>query len=83
MTTPEDTKPPPSRTTQICAIVFVVVGLAVFETLASDHFPAPREGGLNWDRVLWAAIVGGISGGIGAGVGKLIERMRRGGQRVP
>jgi hypothetical protein len=77
MSTPEDRKPRQSRTTQICAVVFVLVGLTVFQSLASSPGPAPRGGGLDWDRVQSAGIVGGVCAAVGAGVGKLIERLRR------
>ncbi len=40
-------------------------------------FPTPPGGGLNFERMLGAGLVGGVCAGLGAAVGTLIERARR------
>jgi hypothetical protein len=70
------TKPPASKTVQVCALIFVALGIGIFQAVAPSLFPPPPVGGFNFTRFFWAAVVGAVCGGVGAGVGKLIERMR-------
>ncbi|MFO0969086.1 MAG: hypothetical protein U0793_26325 [Gemmataceae bacterium] len=77
MPTPEDPKPPQSRVMSISVLVCVVIGIVAFQILAPRFIPSPPEGGFNWERVLWAGLVGGVSALIGAGVGLIIEKMTR------
>jgi hypothetical protein len=73
----EQEKSPQNKTVQICAIVFVVVGIVGFQIVAPTLFPRPKGGGFNFERILWAGIVGAVAGGIGAAVGKLIDGLRQ------
>jgi hypothetical protein len=77
MSPPEQRKSPQSKTVQICATVFVIVGIGGFQIVAPSLFPQPKGGGFNFERIMWAGVVGAIAGGIGAAVGKLIDGMRR------
>jgi hypothetical protein len=70
-------KPQASKIAQFCTIGFVAVGLVVYMAVASKLFPAPPGGGINFTRILGAAVVGGVCGGVGGAVGKLIESARR------
>jgi hypothetical protein len=77
MSDPGEKKPQQSRAVAVCSIAFVVAGIVIFQALAPRFFPPPPGGGFDWQRMLWAAIVGGICGGVGAAVGKLIDVMRK------
>jgi hypothetical protein len=74
---PENKPPAASKTVQTCTIIFLVIGIAVFNVVAPKLFPPPPEGGMNWTQVMWAGIVGGLSALVGAGIGKLIETARK------
>jgi uncharacterized membrane protein len=76
MNNPEDKKPPGSKTPQICAIVFLVIGIVVFQVVAPNLFPTPAGGGINWTRSIMAGVVGGACAALGAVVGLLIDKMR-------
>lgn len=77
MSDPDGKKPPQSKTVQICTIVFLAVGIIGFQAVAPSLFPPPRGGGFNMERMMWAAVVGGVCAGIGAGIGKLIDKLRK------
>jgi hypothetical protein len=74
---PENKPPATSKIVQTSMIFFLVVGIAVFQVVGPNLFPTPPGGGMNWERVMWAGIVGGLSALIGAGIGKLIENARK------
>jgi hypothetical protein len=59
----------------VCATVFFLIGTTIFQMQASQLFPTPAGGGMNLERVMWAAIVGGASSGIGYAIGKLIKKL--------
>jgi hypothetical protein len=73
MSQPEPDKPKQSPIVQGCAIAFLVVGIVGFQVVAPKLFPTPPGGGINFERTLWAGVVGAVAAVIGAGVGKLIE----------
>ncbi len=70
-------KPVPSKLAQTTSTVFIVVAISIWLAVAPRLFPKKPGGGFDFNRVLAAALVGGIAGGLGAGVGKMIERARR------
>lgn len=74
MNSPREKKPQ-SPTVAICAFLFLVVGIALFESLAPGLFR--RQGdGIDANRALWAGVVGAISAVIGASIGKMIDALR-------
>lgn len=70
-------KPPQSKTVQICSIVFVAMGIGIFQVVGPQLFPTPPGGGINLMRILGAGAVGAVCGVIGAGVGVLIDKLRK------
>jgi len=77
MSDPKKKKPSTSKTVQICVLVFVVIGVVGFQVVAPSLYPAPPGGGFNMERVMAAAVVGGLFAAIGGGVGTLIDRFRK------
>jgi hypothetical protein len=73
----EEKKPTPSKTVQICTMIFLALGIGVFQVVAPRLFPTPPGGIFNWERILWAGLVGGVCAGIGAGIGKLIDYLKK------
>lgn len=74
------TPPPPKsqgKIAQLCALVFIIVGVVVYQSVAPKFFPRPPGGGINLTQVLGAALVGGICGALGGVIGKLIEGLRK------
>src|SRR5262245_10448746 len=69
MSNPDEKKPPQSKTVLICTIVFLAVGIGVFQAVTPTLFPRPPGGGINLERTLWAGIVGAACAVIGAGIG--------------
>lgn len=65
-----------SKVVQICIILFLGIGIAVF-LIASPSLLPRQRGGFDFRRPLWGAVVGAVSALIGAGIGKLIESMRK------
>jgi hypothetical protein len=43
------------------AVTFMLVGLAMFNTMAPKWFPTPRDGSINVQRLGWSAVVGAFS----------------------
>lgn len=79
MSAPQDPDPRPqqSKTVSLCVIVCVVIGIVGFQILAPQFFPPRPEGGFDWQRVLWAGLVGGASAVLGAALGKVIEMITK------
>jgi hypothetical protein len=51
------------------ALIFALVGGGVFNVLAPRWFSRPPGGGINWDQVMWAGVVGGLCALLGSFVG--------------
>jgi hypothetical protein len=77
MNQPDKNAPQTNKIVQTCSILFLVIGIVVFQFVGPQLFPTPPGGGMNWTRVMWAGIVGGVSALIGAGIGKLIDSARK------
>lgn len=76
--TPQQPPPPQqSKTVQVCAIIFMALGIGGYQAVAPSLFPTPPGGGFNMQRMVWAAIVGAIAGALGVAVGKAIDSMRK------
>ena len=73
----EDKRPSGSKMPQICAIIFRVIGIAIFQVVAPNLFPTPAGGGINWTRSIMAGVVGGACAALGAIVGLLIDKARK------
>jgi hypothetical protein len=58
-------------------LVFLVVGVGIYQAVAPGLFPRPEGGGSNVSRILIAAVVGAVCAVPGAGVGGLIDHMRK------
>jgi hypothetical protein len=43
------------------AIVCMLVGVGIFNTMAPRWFPTPKDGSMNTQRLAWSAVVGAIS----------------------
>jgi hypothetical protein len=54
------------------AVLFMAIGLAVFNVLAPRWFPSHGDG-INWQRVYWSGVVGAVCAVIGAGLGMLMS----------
>ncbi len=67
-------KKPPSKTVQVCALVFVVIAIAVSQVVGPQLFPQP-PGEFSIARVVFAAVLGGAGGLIGAMVGLGIDAL--------
>ncbi len=72
-----NTRPASSKFVQMTSTAFVAVAIGIWFVMSHRFFPRQPGGGFDINRVLAAALVGGIAGGLGAAVGKLIERLRR------
>ncbi|MCI0380386.1 MAG: hypothetical protein L0215_22605 [Gemmataceae bacterium] len=68
-------RPGESKTISVCAIIFVVIGIVIFQIFGKQWFPDPPDGGFAWQRVMWSGIVGAVSALIGAGVGIVIDKL--------
>jgi hypothetical protein len=73
---PKKKPPAQSKIVQYTSIAFVAVAIGVWLAVAPSLFPRKPGEGINVNRTLAAALVGGIAGGVGAAVGKLIEKLR-------
>jgi hypothetical protein len=73
----EKPKPPQSKTVQICSVVFIALGIGIFQAVAPQLFPTPPGGGFNMMRIVAAGVVGAVCAVIGAGVGGLIDKLRQ------
>jgi hypothetical protein len=71
---PDPEKKPPSRTALVCALVFVVVGLAVAQAAGPKLFPQPA-GGFSLMRIVFSGVVGGASALVGVMVGMGIDAL--------
>jgi hypothetical protein len=67
-------KKPPSRTVQVCTLVFLVIAIAVSQVVGLQLFPQPA-GGFSIAQVAFAAVLGGAGGLIGAMVGMGIDAL--------
>src|SRR4051812_8800727 len=74
---PEPEQPKQSKIVSVCVIICVVIGIVGFQAAAPHFFPSPPGGGFNWERILWAAIVGGGSAVIGLALGRGIEMLTK------
>ena len=77
MRNPNDKKPQINVTVRLCMLVCVVLGVSCFEVVSGYWFPRRPGEGINVERVLYAALVGGVCAAIGAGIGKLIDNLRK------
>jgi VIT1/CCC1 family predicted Fe2+/Mn2+ transporter len=66
----QEPKEKASQLVQTCSMLFALAGFAVYRTRASSLFGNPIE------RILGAAVVGGVCAMVGYGLGKLIEKIR-------
>jgi hypothetical protein len=68
---------PPSRVVQVCAFVFTILGVGIFQAAAPSLFPRPPGGGFDVKQVLAAGGIGAVCALVGAGAGTLIDRLRK------
>jgi hypothetical protein len=73
----EPEKKPPSKTVQVCTILFVVIAIAVAQVIGPQMFPQP-PGGFSIMQIVFSAVAGGAGGVIGAMVGMGIDALRKG-----
>jgi hypothetical protein len=43
------------------AIVFMLAGVGIFNTMSHKWFPTPRDGSINTQRLAWSAVIGALS----------------------
>jgi hypothetical protein len=67
-------KKPPSRTVQVCTIVFVVIGIGVAQVIGPKWFPQP-PGGFSIAQIVFSAVMGGASAVVGVMVGMGIDAL--------
>jgi hypothetical protein len=70
-------KPAPSKTVQTWSLIFLVIGVVGFQSVAPTLFPRQPGDGINMTRVLAAGVVGGGFAMVGGLVGTLIDRARK------
>jgi hypothetical protein len=51
------------------AVLFMIIGQALFNVLAPRWFPRPSGGGINMQQCMWAAVVGAFCAVLGGLVG--------------
>jgi hypothetical protein len=76
MSEPRSNPPQQSKTVQVCAFLFLIIGIVIYQFVAPELFPNPPGGGFNVPRLIWAAVVGGVSAVLGMFVGILVDKAR-------
>ena len=74
--TPTPTPSGSSRLVHAFSAGFLLAGLVLFEGYSETWFAPPPGGGINWLRMLAAALVGAVCGGLGYAIGTWIQRSR-------
>ncbi len=55
-----------------CSVLFLAIGVAIFNVFAKKWFPTPPGGGINWEQAMWAGVVGAASAVVGALIGSCL-----------
>jgi hypothetical protein len=58
------------------AVMFMVIGGAIFNALAPRWFSRPPGGGINFEQAAWAGVVGAACAVLGAAVGMMMGSSR-------
>ncbi len=56
-----------------CSLLFALIGGAIFNVLSPRWFTAPPGGGINWEQVMWAGVVGACAAVFGGLVATLLS----------